>query len=141
MAHGEHTRGGITTRDDATDLGVDMLPGDPDEPQGPEDAFGPGPKRGDYTSRVGPGAHVQVVPNPNAGDGEPNVILVDQVARASHRGEAAGLKGGVDTTDEVETAEAPNQSATKDEWVTYAETQGYDTSEGLNKDDLIERYG
>lgn len=141
----EHSRGGVTTRDDAADLGVDMLPGDPDEPQGPEDAFGPGPKRGDYTGRVGDGAHVQIVPNPNAGDGEPNVIRVDQVARASQRGEAAGLKGGVDTTGEVEatseTSEAPNRSATKDDWVTYAETRGYDRSEDATKDELIERYG
>jgi hypothetical protein len=44
----EHTESGATTRDDATDAGVPMLPGDPDEPVGPEDALGEGPKRGDY---------------------------------------------------------------------------------------------
>lgn len=135
----EHTRGGVTTRDDAADLGVDMLPGDPDEPQGPEDAFGPGPKRGDYTGRVGDGAHVQIVPNPNAGDGEPNVIRVDQVARASQRGDAAGLKGGVETTDEAETSEtskAPNASDPKGDWVTYAESEhGIDT-DGMTKDEI-----
>lgn len=92
----EHSRGGVTTRDDAADLGVPMLAGDPSEPQGPEDAFGPGPKRGDYTSRVG-GSHQQVVPNPDAKPGEPQVTVIDQVERASNRGEAKGLKGGVDT--------------------------------------------
>jgi predicted RNA binding protein YcfA (HicA-like mRNA interferase family) len=48
----EHSQGGITTRDDANDLGVDMLPGHPDEPAGPEDALGPGPKRGDYSQSL-----------------------------------------------------------------------------------------
>ena len=43
----EHTRGGATTRDDVTDLGVPILPGDPKERQGAEDALGVGPKRGD----------------------------------------------------------------------------------------------
>jgi hypothetical protein len=50
----QHTEGGSTTRDDAGDLGVPMLPGKPDEPVGPEDALGDGPKRGDYSDRIGP---------------------------------------------------------------------------------------
>ena len=48
----EHSEGGATTRD-AGDVGVPMLQGDPSEPQGPEDALGEGPKRGDYTNRIG----------------------------------------------------------------------------------------
>jgi hypothetical protein len=45
---------GVTTRDDANDLGVPMLAGSSDEPTGPEDALGEGPKRGDYSDRIGP---------------------------------------------------------------------------------------
>ncbi len=50
----EHTAGGVTTRDDPTDMGVPMLPADPDAPPriGPEDALDPGFKRGDYRGRV-----------------------------------------------------------------------------------------
>ena len=48
----EHSAGGITTRDDRNDLGVPMVQGSGDEPVGPEDALGAGPKRGDYTGRV-----------------------------------------------------------------------------------------
>lgn len=35
----------------------------------------------------------------------------------------------------------PTASATKADWVAYATTQGYDESEGLTKDQLVERYG
>src|SRR5687768_3044980 len=62
--------GSTTTRMDGLDAGVPMLQGDGSEPVGPEDALGPGPKRGDYTSRVGPGdyqphqAVVREVENP-----------------------------------------------------------------------------
>lgn len=76
---------GPTTRDEGTgDLGVPMLPGSPDEPQGPEDALGDGPKRGDYTDRVGP-AHYQ-----------PHTGTEPQRPKASEQGDAEG-KGGVDT--------------------------------------------
>ncbi len=55
-----HSRGGITTRDDATEVGVEMLPGDPREPVGPEDALGPGPKRGRYADRLDGGPSVEL---------------------------------------------------------------------------------
>ena len=44
-----------TTKDDALDSGAPMLPGDPSEPVGPEDALGSGPKRGDYSKLIGYG--------------------------------------------------------------------------------------
>lgn len=81
----KHSQGGTTTRDDATDLGVPMLQGDPSEPQGPEDALGDGPKRGDYTERLGEGYH------PHAGS-EP------QRPNAADRGDEKGRKGGVETS-------------------------------------------
>ncbi len=74
-----------TTRDDRNDLGVPMLPGSPDERQGPEDALGEGPKRGDYTGRIGPESY-----HPHSG-GTP------QRPRAEEIGDAEGLKGGVET--------------------------------------------
>ena len=84
----EHTEGGTTTRDDRLDLGVPMLPGDGSEPVGPEDALGPGPKRGDYSDRLGyEGYH------PHSGN-------VPQKPRASQRGEVKGKKGGVATTED-----------------------------------------
>lgn len=63
----EHTDGGQTTRSDATDVGVPMIGGQADEPVGPEDAFGRGPKRGDYSGRAAlEGAHTETVPIPDA---------------------------------------------------------------------------
>jgi hypothetical protein len=95
----EHSEGGVTTRDDVTDLGAPMLAGDPSEPQGPEDALGPGPKRGDYTDRLGGSDYNphQVVPRPNAKPGEPQVEVVAQRQRAEDIGEVKGKKGGVET--------------------------------------------
>jgi hypothetical protein len=81
----KHSQGGVTTRDDASDLGVPMLQGDPSEPVGPEDALGDGPKRGDYTDRLG-------------GDGyQPHSGTEPQRTKAADRGEKKGRKGGVDT--------------------------------------------
>src|SRR6185295_18877057 len=77
---------------DVGDVGVPMLPGDDAERQGPEDAFGPGEKRGDYSNRVR-GDHRQVVPT------EEGVEVVDQTARVEQVGDEKGLKGGVETTD------------------------------------------
>lgn len=90
----EHTEGGRTTRDDPADLGVPMLPGDADEPQGPEDALGPGPKRGDYSDRVGDANYDphEVVA------GDDGVEVNAQRERASDQGEEAGVKGGVETS-------------------------------------------
>lgn len=72
---------GPTTRDDATDLGVPMKTADASttEPSGPEDAFATD-TRGDYSGRVGPTDYQphQVVPNPDAQDGEPQVKVIAQ---------------------------------------------------------------
>lgn len=90
----EHSQGGSTTRDDANDLGVPMLPGSPDEPQGPEDALGPGPKRGDYSQRVGPESY-----HPHESrmvDGVPTTEA--QRPRTEDIGDEEGVKGGVGTT-------------------------------------------
>lgn len=81
----KHSEGGTTTRDDATDLGVPMLPGDPSEPVGPEDALGDGPKRGDYTGRIG-----ESVYHPHSG-------AEDQRPKAEDIGDEKGKKGGVET--------------------------------------------
>jgi hypothetical protein len=94
----EHTAGGRTTRDDPLDAGVPMLPGSPDEPQGPEDALGIGPKRGDYTGRVGPSNYQphQAVPIPakEQTEGGPNARLEAQAPRAEDIGDDPGVKGG-----------------------------------------------
>lgn len=83
---------GVTTRDDANDLGVPMLAGSSSEPTGPEDALGEGPKRGDYSDRIGPSNY-----QPHAAsvvDGK--TVLEAQRPRVADVGEAPG-KGGVDT--------------------------------------------
>jgi hypothetical protein len=117
----EHSQGGATTRDDALDAGVPMLPGDPSEPQGPEDALGPGPKRGDYSGRVGPEGYQphRSEPIPDAErerDDDGNVIgpsarLVAQRPSAANQGEVAGVKGGVGTTEATESATPARRSA------------------------------
>ena len=48
-----HSVDGVTTRDDATDLGVPMKAGKADEAVGPEDALGFESVRGDYSGRIG----------------------------------------------------------------------------------------
>ncbi len=95
----EHSQGGVTTRDDVLDAGVPMLQGSASEPVGPEDALGEGPKRGDYSQRLGAEQYHphQAVPIPDAKPGEPNVRLVAQRPEASNQGEVAGKKGGVET--------------------------------------------
>lgn len=93
----EHSAGGATTRDDLNDAGVTMLPGDKSEPVGPEDAFGEGAKRGDYTGRVVAGESYVSVPIPDAAPGEATSRLVPQSQRAQEIGEVAGKKGGVQT--------------------------------------------
>jgi hypothetical protein len=85
----EHAAGGVTTRDDSHDSGAPMLQGDPSEPQGPEDAFGEGSKRGDYRELVdNTRPHYEVKP-----DGE----VVHQNPLVEDIGDEPGLKGGVDT--------------------------------------------
>jgi hypothetical protein len=76
---------------DASDLGVPMLAGDPSEPVGPEDALGVGPKRGDYTGRIGP-ANYHPHEAVRAEDG--TVVQQAQRPRAEDIGEEAGVKGG-----------------------------------------------
>jgi len=95
----EHSAGGVTTRDDRTDMGVPMLPGDGSERQGPEDALGVGPKRGDYAGRIGGSAYHphEVVPVADAEPGEPQVAVLSQRPRAEDIGDEKGLKGGVET--------------------------------------------
>ncbi len=89
----EHTAGGITTRDDATDLGVKMLPGDASEPTGPEDALGEGPKRGDYADRIGP---LSYHPHESVRNAEGKTEILAQKPRVADVGEVPGKKGGVD---------------------------------------------
>lgn len=95
----EHTEGGVTTRDDALDLGVPMLPGSPDEPVGPEDALGEGPKRGDYSARIGPPNYHphETMPVRDAKPGDPRFVTVPQRPRADDIGDEPGKKGGVET--------------------------------------------
>lgn len=97
-----HSVDGVTTRDDATDMGVPMLPGDPNEPVGPEDALGPGPTRGDYSGRIGPENYQphEVVPVTDAKEGEPQVRVVAQRQRVE-QGEVPREKGGVTTEDKA----------------------------------------
>lgn len=94
-----HTAGGVTTRDDALDLGVPMLTGAASEPVGPEDALGEGPTRGDYRGRLGPENYQphEALVVPDAEPGQPTVRVVAQRPRADEIGEVAGKKGGVDT--------------------------------------------
>lgn len=93
----EHTKGGATTRDDALDSGVPMLPGDPSEPSGPEDALGSGKKRGQYAGVIGDREFYASVPNPNHDPSDPNSpasILVHQNPLVEQRGDEKGVKGG-----------------------------------------------
>lgn len=93
----EHSEGGTTTRDDALDSGVPMLPGDPSEPAGPEDALGSGKKRGDYSGVVGDREFYASVPNPNHDPSDPNSpasVLVHQNPLVGDRGDEKGVKGG-----------------------------------------------
>lgn len=121
----EHSRDGVTTRDDQADAGAPMLQGKPDERTGPEDALGRGPKRGDYRGRLqGSELAHEVVPSENGGEtvtrfvdresgasaksGDKNAVevavdlapagtLEHQPPRADDIGDEAGKKGGVET--------------------------------------------
>jgi len=74
---------------------VPMLPGDSSEPVGPEDALGVGPKRGDYTDRIGPSNY-----HPHEVSTVVGKAKVDaQRPRADDIGEVAGKKGGVDSAE------------------------------------------
>lgn len=99
----EHPQGGATTRDDLLDAGVPMLAGDSREPVGPEDALGPGPKRGDYRMRVGPESYhphtVEEIPEGEREAGGPVRRLVAQRPRADEIGEVPRKKGGVNSAE------------------------------------------
>lgn len=90
----KHAAGGVTTRDDATDMGVPMLPGRPDEPVGPEDALGVGPKRGDYRGRIGPESYQPHEALADTSDSPAQVRVEAQRPRAEEIGDEPG-KGGV----------------------------------------------
>lgn len=75
-----------------------MVPGHSKEPVGPEDAMGPGPKRGDYSANLGnTGPTFESVPVVDPAPGAPRSRLVDQAARANDIGDEPGKKGGVTT--------------------------------------------
>lgn len=93
----KHSVEGVTTRQDALDSGVPMLPGDASEPAGPEDALGSGRKRGDYSAVIGNKQHYASVPNPNYDPADPNsprTVLVHQNPLVEQRGDDKGVKGG-----------------------------------------------
>jgi len=101
----EHSVEGVTTRDDALDSGAPMLPGSPEEPVGPEDALGSGPKRGDYSKLIGTQQFTASVPNPQYDPEDPSSprsILVHQNPLVEQIGDDEGVKGGTKPlTDEV----------------------------------------
>lgn len=101
--NGESAR--TVERDDPLDLGVPMLPSEGNERVGPEDALGRGPKRGDYTNRLGGAIHTEAVRVPEderETDEDGNVVgahtkIEHQNPRAEEIGDEEGLKGGVET--------------------------------------------
>jgi hypothetical protein len=101
----EHSESGTTTRSDALDSGAPMLPGDPSEPVGPEDALGSGQKRGDYSELIGNRRYQASVLNPDYDPQDPNSprsVLVDQNPLVEQRGDEKGVKGGTHPlTDEL----------------------------------------
>ena len=81
-----------TVERSADDLGVPMLAGSPSEPVGPEDALGEGPKRGDYSDRIGPAGY-----HPHESSVKDGKVVVEaQRPRTADVGDAPG-KGGVNT--------------------------------------------
>lgn len=102
---------------DAHDHGVPMLPASEarSEPTGPEDALGFGPKRGDYTNRLGGSAynpHTVVSVEQEDEDGNPTTNFVDvpQKPLASNRGDETGVKGGHGTHTDAAAAEAAQKA-------------------------------
>ena len=92
-----HPEGGATTRDDALDSGAPMIAGSAQEPVGPEDALGSGPKRGDYSKLIGNLQHAAAVVNPDHDPSDPTsprVVLVHQNPLVEQRGDEKGVKGG-----------------------------------------------
>lgn len=84
----------------APETGVPVLPTTGAEPQGPEDALGPGPKRGDYRGRQPEGAvHMtgEVIPEDERVEGGPITRHVVQNHHTHNIGDVPGEKGGVTT--------------------------------------------
>lgn len=116
--------------------GVAMIEGHPEEPVGPEDAAGPGPKRGDYSDRGdGKAHHYEYVR-----DQDGNMVPRDQVAAMNETPAVgdAGEKGGVNTGPSGQYAQAPEGAVTDPNEVvtltvdatggTYTLTLGADTT-------------
>lgn len=93
---------------DPLDQGVPVLASDVGEDrrklerQGPEDALGFGPKRGDYSNRLGgalphTAVRVETDEKDEAGNYISHTVLVDQSANLEEIGDEPGLKGGVQT--------------------------------------------
>lgn len=81
--------------------GFTMLPGDPGEPVGPEDALGEGPKRGDYSTTMRlESPHEAVLTGETTDAGVPIRELVPQAPRVEEVGDVKGKKGGVETAPE-----------------------------------------
>lgn len=80
----QHPQGGVTIRDDATDMGVPMTAGE-ERPAYPEDALGTEVKRGDYSLRIGPENYQphEVVPGDNG------VVVEAQRERVANQGDPA----------------------------------------------------
>ncbi len=96
----KHSRGGITTREDASDLGVPMCPGDPKERVGPEDALAGG-TRGDYSGRLG-GAEARSFTGEPVEDpvpGSPRFRMVAQEGLAQAEATLADVNRRIDTGD------------------------------------------
>lgn len=119
---GDAESGATTTRKMTLDEGAPMVQGHPSEPVGPEDAFGEGPKRGDYTSRLGGVLSQEARPVPGGGepiyddagniaDFTPHTVLVDQNVLAEDVGDAEGVKGGVGTDPRAQEFGVPNVGA------------------------------
>lgn len=78
------------------DDGVPMIEGDPAEPQGPEDAAGQGPKRGDYSDRGDGGVHREYGRD---ADGDLQIRDQNEAMNTTPAVPDEGTKGGVDSYD------------------------------------------
>jgi hypothetical protein len=89
---------GDTVTKKASDVGVPMIEGSPDEPTGPEDAAGIGNKRGDYSSRNDGQKHFSM-----ERDADGDIVAVDQsdiIENSTPAVPPEGTKGGVDSAGE-----------------------------------------
>lgn len=68
-------------------------------------------------------------------------LAPSEVVEKFQRGDGVSVTEASDSEPAEESEARPAVSASKGEWVAFAKTQDYDESEGLTKDELIERYG